>query len=82
MSEEFFTFCPFSQDSKCHIKDCMLFLVSADPDTLRRSKSGEGFGCCSIAAIASHISSEKHYGGNYLMTLIKFKFGIADDESE
>jgi hypothetical protein len=49
----------------------MLFVTAADADTVSGSTI-EGEGHCSIAVAASHIASENHYGGNYLVKTVAY----------
>ena len=65
--------CPWMDDGRCHT-NCMLFVTAVDADTVSGSTI-EGEGHCSIAIAASHIASEKHYGGNYLVKTVAY-----DDE--
>ena len=64
--------CPWMDDGRCHT-NCMLFVTAADADTVSGSTI-EGEGHCSIAVAASHIASEKHYGGNYLVKTVAYRF--------
>lgn len=62
--------CPWMDDGRCHT-NCMLFVTAVDADTVSGSTI-EGEGHCSIAIAASHIASEKHYGGNYLVKTVAY----------
>lgn len=62
--------CPWMGDARCHT-NCMLFVTAADADTVSGSVV-EGEGHCAIAIAASHIASEKHYGGNYLVKTVAY----------
>jgi hypothetical protein len=59
----------------------MLFVTAVDADTVSGSIL-EGEGHCSIAIAASHIASEKHYGGNYLVKTVVYKDGACDEEKK
>lgn len=60
--------CPFL--GFCVGKDCMLFLTASKVVIGPRD---EGEGSCSFAILASHIASEEHSGGNYLMPVVVLK---------
>lgn len=62
--------CPWMDDGRCHT-NCMLFVTAVDANTVSGSTI-EGEGHCSIAVAASHIASEKHYGGNYLVKTVAY----------
>lgn len=62
--------CPWTEDWHCHT-NCMLFVTAADADMVSGSTI-EGEGHCAIAIAASHIASEKHYGGNYLVKTVAY----------
>lgn len=66
--------CPWMQDGHCHT-NCMLFVTAAGADTTYGCVT-KGEGHCSIAIAASHIASETHYGGNYLVKTV----GYNDEE--
>lgn len=67
--------CPWMDDGRCHT-NCMLFVTAVNANTTSGS-TVKGEGHCGIAVMASHISSEKHYGGNYLVKTIAY-----NDEAE
>ena len=67
--------CPFMPDGKCHA-NCMLLLKYVDAGTVEANIM-EGEGCCSLAVMASHISSEKHYGGNYLVKYVDYNISTS-----
>lgn len=64
--------CPWMDDRRCHT-NCMLFVTAVDASTVSGSTI-EGEGHCAIAVAASHIASEKHYGGNYLVKTVAYGF--------
>lgn len=69
--------CPWMDDGRCHT-NCMLFVTAADVYTTSGSiVKGEGH--CSIAIAASHIASEKHYGGNYLVRTVAYNDEVMDE---
>ena len=59
--------CPFG--GPCHT-NCMLLLVSS---TEVCGPTNTGDANCALAVLASHISSEEHSGGNYLMNTIRLE---------
>lgn len=60
--------CPFTSDGACHT-NCMLFATAVDSD-VTYGDMGSGDGHCSLAVMASHIASERHHGGNYLVASV------------
>lgn len=64
-------FCPLTRQD-CNPL-CMLLLTSADEYTVS-GRTDYGEGQCSFAVLASHVASEKHVGGNYLMKLIDYDY--------
>lgn len=64
--------CPLNRGGVC-APNCMLFLTATDADSMT-GPTDRGEGCCAFAVLASHIASEKHYGGNYLMHMAGFDY--------
>lgn len=62
-------FCPLTKQL-CH-SDCMLFLIHADADIISQPLDKNGCGSCAISVLSSHIASENHRGGNYLIKFWK-----------
>lgn len=56
--------CPFG--GACHL-NCMLLLTSSNAVC---GPTNEGEASCAIAVLASHIASEDHSGGNWLMKVV------------
>ena len=77
MSEVYGARCPWTEDGHCHT-NCMLFVTAADADTIDGSVI-KGEGHYSIAIAASHIASEKHYGGNYLVKTVAYNDEVVDE---
>lgn len=70
--------CPWMDDGRCHT-NCMLFVTAVNSETIS-AFTVKGKGHCAIAVAASHISSEKHYGGNYLVKTIAYNDETEDPE--
>lgn len=77
MSEVYGARCPWTEDERCHT-NCMLFVTASDADTTGGSVV-KGEGHCSIAIAASHIASEKHYGGNYLVKTVSYNDEVVNE---
>lgn len=71
-------YCPFNHDGQCR-PNCMLLLTAADADAVE-GPADHGDGGCSVAVLASHVASERHYVGNYLIHIIGFDYRKADDD--
>lgn len=69
MTDELMPLCPLV-NGYCSI-DCMWFLTESTE--VRQEISDEGEGHCAIAVLASHVASEEHIGGNYLMKTIGYR---------
>jgi len=55
--------------------DCMMFLTASKAVC---APIDEGEGHCAFAVLASHVASEEHSGGNYLMKTIGIRQKEAD----
>lgn len=63
-------YCPFADDGRCR-PNCMMMLVWTDKFTVV-SDTDHGEGMCSFSVLASHVASQKHFGGNYLTQSMVF----------
>ena len=51
------------------IRECM-WLLSHGPSDVTFSEPKERRTACAIAVLASHVASENHHGGNFLMKTV------------
>ena len=65
--------CPFPGGTFCDT-DCMLSLAHVESSTVTREReetNNKGISC-SIAVLASHVASDNHCGGNWLVKAVTY----------
>lgn len=70
--------CPFRSDGLCH-PGCMLLLAWSEEV---QGAVDKGQMHCSIAVLASHMASDRHFGGNYLMRTVIVGYGDEEELDE
>ena len=73
--------CPFPGNTFCDT-DCMLSLAHVESATVTREReetNNKGISCA-IAVLASHVASDTHCGGNWLVKAVTYEGD--DDERD
>lgn len=78
-------FCPFTENGHCY-EECMLLLVHSPSDRAYaevKECDDENLNIhCSFAVLASHIASDVHAGGSYLMPNVSINGYFLDTEAK